>query len=337
LATKVSKSAAAELMRVKWETVGAITGRCWADVEASVDLLGGLTRIGIDEVSYRKGHKYVMVVVDHDTGRVVWMGEGRSKKTLAGFFDQLGAERCAKIGLVSADGADFIAKAVAEHCPGAVLCADPFHVVKWATGALDQVRRGTWRRARAEAKAFDERARLARTAPAPAPGKPGRPPGAKTKARPAKAAADRVKALRSARWPLLKNPENLTEKQAAKLEYLESADPVLHRAYRLKEALRYVFHAPTPDEAEYALSRFLSWASRCRIPEMVGLGRSVRAHRDQILASLRNKLSNGRIESVNAKLRLITRMAFGFRNVQSMIGLAMLSLGGHPPTLPSRI
>jgi transposase len=336
LATRVSKSAAAELMRVKWRTVGAIVERCWADVEASVDLLGGLSRIGIDEVSYRKGQKYVMVVVDHDTGRVVWMGEGRSKKTLAGFFDLLGKERCAGIKLVSADGADFIARSVAEHCPDAELCTDPFHVVQWATEALDQVRRGTWRRARAEAEALEAKAAAGAAKPGRGPRKPGRPRGSKTKTPDAKAAADKVKALRSARWPLLKNPENLTDKQAAKLAYLQSTDRVLHRAYQLKEALRYVFHAPTFDEAAHALQRFLSWAQRCRIPEFVELGRTVRAYRETILNSLRNRLSNGRIESVNAKLRLITRVAFGFHNVQSMIGLAMLSLGGHPPTLPGR-
>jgi transposase len=136
LATHVSKSAAAELMRVKWETVGAIVERCWGDVEASVDLLGGLTRIGIDEVSYRRGQRYVLVVVDHDTGRVVWMGEGRSKKALAVFFEMLGEERCARIKLVSADGADFIARAVEEYCPRAELCGDPFHVVKVRREAL---------------------------------------------------------------------------------------------------------------------------------------------------------------------------------------------------------
>jgi transposase len=201
---------------------------------------------------------------------------------------------------------------------------------------LDRVRRGTWRRARAESKALEDKAAHAAGPARKGPRKPGRPKGSKTRPPERQAAADKAKALRSARWPLLKNPENLTEKQQAKLAYLESADPLLHRAYRLKEALRYVFHAPAFDEAEHALSRFLSWAARCRIPEFVDLGRSVRAHSQQILNSLRHKLSNGRIESANAKLRVITRMAFGFHNVQSMIGLAMLSLGGHPPTLPGR-
>jgi transposase len=336
LATKVSKSAASELMRVKWSTVGSIVARYWAQVEGSVDLLDGLRRIGIDEVSYRRGQKYVMVVVDHDTGRLVWMGEGRSMSTLLGFFDQLGVDRCAKIELVSADGADFISKAVARRCPNAALCADPFHVVKWATEALDEVRRGTWRRARNEVKALETKARQTHPPTPKGPKRPGRPKGAKSLGGEHKEAIDKVRALRTARWPLLKNPENLTDKQAAKLQYLQSTDPVLNRAYRLKEALRYVFHAPTFDQARYALDKFLSWAARCRIPQFVELGRSVRAHLQPIHNSLANNLSNGRIESVNAKLRLITRIAFGFRNVNSMIALAMLSLGGHPPTLPNR-
>jgi transposase len=337
LATKVSKTAAAELMRVKWETVGVIVARVWADVEAEVDLLDGLKRIGIDEVSYRKGQKYVMVVVDHDTGRVVWMGEGRSTKTLNGFFDKLGQRRCEQIELVSADGADFIARVVADRCPKAELCADPFHVVKWATDALDEVRKGTWRRAQAEVKVLAAQARGQRPPSKSPVTKRGRPRGAKNKTEEHKAAAERARALRSARWPLLKNPENLTEKQQAKLRLLESIDPVLYRAYGLKEALRYVFHAPTYDEATDALKGFLSWASRSKIPEFVALGRTIRAHLKEILNTLRNGMSNGRIESVNAKLRLITRVAFGFRRVDAMIGLAMLSLGGHSPTLPGRI
>jgi transposase len=89
LATQCSRSAVTELMRIAWRTVGAIISRVWADVEQLHDRFAGLRRIGIDEISYKRGHKYLTVVVDHDTGRLVWAAPGRDKATLDGFFDAL--------------------------------------------------------------------------------------------------------------------------------------------------------------------------------------------------------------------------------------------------------
>ena len=148
LVTQCSKSAVTELMRIAWRTVGAIIARVWADVEALGDRLDGLRRIGIDEISYKRHHRYLTVVVDHDSGRLVWAAPGRDRATLRTFFELLGSDRCAAISHVSADQADWIAEIVAEYCPAAVQCADPFHVVKWATEALDEVRRAAWNEAR---------------------------------------------------------------------------------------------------------------------------------------------------------------------------------------------
>lgn len=141
LATQCSKTAVTELMRITWRTLGAIITRVWDDVEATHDRFAGLSRIGIDESSYKKRHRYLTVVVDHGSGRLVWAAPGRDKATLRGFFDALeanGAGRCAAITHVSADGADWISGVVAHRCPNAVRCASPFHVMKWATEALDE-------------------------------------------------------------------------------------------------------------------------------------------------------------------------------------------------------
>jgi len=146
LATQTSKSAVTALMRIAWRTVGSIISRVWADVEKLGDRPDGLARIGIDEISYKRGHRFITVVVDHDSGRLVWAAPGRDRATLGRFFDQLGAERCVLITHVSADQADRIAEVVTERCPAAVQCADAFHVVKWATEALDEVRRQAWTR-----------------------------------------------------------------------------------------------------------------------------------------------------------------------------------------------
>jgi len=129
--------------------------------------------------------------------------------------------------------------------------------------------------------------------------------------------------------------ENLTSRQQAKLAWIAKTDPRLHRAYLLKEGLRLIFGLPY-EEAKQALHRWISWARRCRIPAFVKLQRRILKHRDSILAAIQHGLSNGRIESVNTKIRLITRVAFGFHSPEPLIALAMLTLGGHRPTLPGR-
>ena len=318
LATQASKSTVTELMRIAWRTVGSIIARVWADVDAQHDRFAGLKRIGIDEISYKKGHKYLMVVVDHDQRRLVWAAPGRSGATVAAFFDLLGPERCAQITHVSADGADFIDAIVAEKCPKAVRVADPFHVVSWATDALDEIRRETWNDARA----------LARTEPKRGRGRPR----ADASPRPG---SERAKALKGARYSLWKNPENLTENQQIKLTWIAATDPRLSRAYLLKEGLRVVFQLPY-DAAVEALDRWISWARRCRIPAFVKLQKRIVKHRARILAAIQHKLSNGLIESTNTKIRLITRVAYGFKSAEALIALALLNLGGHRPALPGR-
>jgi transposase len=319
LATRTSKSAVVELMRVAWRTVGAIITRVWADVEARTDPFEDLTKIGIDEISYKRGHLYLTVVVDHTSGRLVWAAPGQNMATLQVFFDRLGPDRCAKITHVSADAATWIANAVAKNCPQAVKGVDPFHVVKWANDALGEVRAQSWKDARRIARATE----------------PKRGRGRPRKDAPPRPASERAKALHGARVALWKNPDNLTAKQRAKLEWVAITDPRIHRAYQLKEGLRLIFKMPLEQAAE-GIDRWISWARRCRIPEFVKLSRTITAHRTGILTSIEHGLSNGRTESVNTKIRLLTRIAFGFKSPDALIALAMLSLGGHRPTLPGR-
>ncbi len=313
LAVACSKTAITSLMRISWRTVGHIIARVSAEQLAAADPLAGLRRIGVDEISYKRGHKYIVVVVDHDTGRLVWAAPGRESKTVHAFFDALGAERAARITHVSADGADWIAGVVEARAPQAVLCADPFHVVSWATGALDEVRREVWRTARQAGAATPTR-HLSRTI---------------------RISSGDAKDLKHARYALWKNPENLTGRQQAKLAWIEKTHPRLWRAYLLKEGLRLPFQLKG-EEGKYALSRWLSWAARCRIPEFTQLAKKIRMHLPSIHATLDHGLSNGLIESVNTKIRVITRMAFGFHNPAALIGLAMLALGGLRPVLPGR-
>lgn len=314
LAAACSKTTITSLMRISWRAAGMIIARVSAEAAAASDRFAGLRRIGIDEISYRRGHKYLVVVVDHDSRRLIWAAPGRGRGTVRAFFDALGQERCELLTHVSADGAAWISDPVRERAPQAVLCADPFHVVAWASEALDEVRRGVWRQARRQAGAI-------KTTP--------------TGGRVLRLSTGSALGLRRSRYALWKNPENLTGHQQAKLAWIEKTHPLLWRAYLLKEGLRTALKLGG-GEARHALQRWLAWAARSRIPEFVTLGRRIRAHLPAIHATIDHRLSNGLIESVNTKIRLITRIAFGFHNPHALIGLAMLATGGLRPALPGR-
>jgi len=309
LTVRTSKSATCQLLRVAWRTIGSIITRVNDDVEATIDRLAGLRRIGIDEISYKRGHRYLIVVVDHDTGRLVWAGPGRSESALDVFFDELGAARAGELTHVSADMADWIAKAVARRAPNAIRCADPFHVVAWAIEALDIERRRAWNQAKG------------RTIPA-SPGRRGRTVG-------------NSRHIARSRYALWKNPRDLNVGQREQLNWIAKTDPRLWRAYLLKEGLRFVFAVKGAEGTE-ALDKWLSWARRSRLPSFVNLAKRITKHRAAIDANLEHGLSQGLIESTNTKIRLLTRIAFGFHGPEPLIALAMLALGAHPPRLPGR-
>jgi transposase len=297
LVVNCSKTAVAQLMRVAWRTVGAMCERVCDEAQQEVDLLDGLRRIGIDEISHRKGQRYLTVVVDHDTGRLVWAAAGRDRKTVERFLDELGEERCKQIKLVSCDMASWIAGPVADRLPDAVRCVDPFHVIQLATDALDEIRREVWNEAR--------------------------------KAGEVAAARD----LKGARYALWKNPENLTDRQAAKLSSIQKTNARLYRAYLLKEQLRQIYRLPA-DAATPLLDEWIAWARRCRLASFVKLARTVTKQRAGIVAAIEHGLSNARVEAINTQIRMITRRAYGFHSAGALIALAMLSLAGLCPPLP---
>lgn len=310
LAVECSKKAVTQLMRIAWRTVGAIIARVCADIDASTDRLEGLRRIGIDEISYRRGQKYLLVVVDHDTRRLVWAADGKDQATLHRFFDELGPDRCREITHVSADLATWIAAVVTDRCPDAIQCADPFHVVAWATEALDEVRREVWnslRKAPGGSKRFSGRTN----------------------------ATGEARKVAHSRWALWKNPEDLTERQRTKLEWIAATHPQLFEAYRLKEGLRILFKIRGAD-AIALLDTWIAEATRSDLETFRTLAKRIAGVRDRIEATLTHGLSNALVEGTNTRIRLITRRAFGFHGPQPLIALAMLTLGGYRPALPGR-
>jgi len=300
LAVQCSRKAVAELLRIAWRTVGSICERVAAEAGRDVDLLDGLRRIGIDEISHRKGQRYLTIVVCHDTGRLVWAAAGRDRRTVEAFLDALGPARCEQIELVSADMASWISGPLAERLPDAVRCVDPFHVVALATDALDEIRREVWNEAR----------RAGQTAVA--------------------------RDLKGARFALWKNPENLTRRQRGKLSAVQQTNQRLYRAYLLKEQLREIYRVPL-EHAGALLDAWLAWARRSRLEPFVRLARTITEQRPGIAAAIEHGLSNARVEAINTNIRLITRRAFGFHSPNALIALAMLTLGGLCPPLPGRV
>ena len=298
LSQVMDRTAVSRLLGISWVTVGNIVERV---VARRLDgaRFGKLKRIGIDEFSYRKRHRYLTLVVDHDTRRVVWAGKGRSAETLGAFFKQLGPGRCARIELVTADLASSWQKALAAWVPHARVVFDRFHVERLASDAVDEVRRSEQRR-------LD---------PADA------------------------KALKGTRYALLKHPGRLKPGEARRLETLRRENRALDRAYELKEYLATILGQATPGDAPELLEEWLEWAARSRLAPFVKLGRTIRKHAEGILAYLDTRMTNGPVEGINNKLRVIARRAYGFHSAGALISMLFLCCGGIKlaPPLPTRI
>lgn len=300
LATRMDKTAIARLCRVSWRTVGRACERVVA-AELDPGRLDGLFRIGVDEISWRKHHKYLTLVVDHDRGCVVWGAKGRDSATLDDFFVELGTDRSALIEAVSLDlGPAYIKSVQAEgNAPQAIICADPFHVVKLVGDALDEVRRDLWQQLR---RLPDDRW---------------------------------AKDFKGARWALLKNPEDLTDNQAAQLVKIRRNRGGIWRAYEMKEQFRAIFAGDlTPAQAAVLLDRWCARAQRSRLAPFVKAARTIRHRRDLILNAVEHGISNGRVEGLNTKVRLIVRRGYGFHSADAALALVMLAAGPINLQLP---
>ena len=298
LTLRADKTTVARFARVTWRTVGAMCERVSADL-VDDSRLQGLVEIGVDEISWRKRHKYLTLVTNHADATVVWGTTGKNAAALDRFFDALPAGGLDQIEAVSMDLGPAYSKAVRDRAPAAVICYDRFHVVQVATSAFDKIRRRHWQ----DARRLPDQG-LARL-------------------------------LKGARWALLKNPKNLTYKQAVTLATLRGHGGELIRAHQMKESLRAACAADLdPDDALNLLSRWCSWAARCRIPEFVTAGRTIRKHLDGITAAITRNMSNARHEALNAKVRVMLNRARGFHTADAALALIMLGCGPRQPQLP---
>jgi transposase len=299
LAQITNKTEVSRMMGISWSTVGNIVARVVAD-RLDPTRLDGLARIGVDEFSYRRRHRYITTVVDHDRRRVVWAAKGNGADTLDAFFDELGEDRTAALEVVTIDMAAGYIKSIEANAPHAQIVFDLFHVLRLASDALEETRREIAARLR---KLDDP---------------------------------DAAAAVKKSRFALLKKPWNLAPKEWDKLSAIQRHNAPLYRAYLLKEALADVFEENAVDKARAELERWLAWASRSKLAPFVRAARTVRCHKDRILAYVKTKLTNGLTEGFNNKLRMIARRAFGFHSAEALIAMLFLNCGGVTldPPLP---
>lgn len=303
LAQRMDKTSVARLLRCSWEAVDHIVTRVVAD-HIDDTRLDGLYRIGVDEVSYKRGHRYLTIVyltivADHDTGRVVWVGKDRSQAAFNAFFDALG-ERAGQVAAISLDASSIYKSVAGERVSQATICLDPFHVIKWCGEALDTVFRAN-----------------TPDLPTEAGWRPTRRP------------------WRRARYSVLVGAEKLEPEQRAFVNSLRRHRYRLFRAWQLKEQLRDLYRAVDPADARGYLKAWCTAALRSRIPASRTLARRTRKHFDAITAAVKLGLSNGLPEGINGKIRLIQRRGYGHRNLDHLTAMIYLCLGGITITPPT--
>lgn len=290
LVQQCSRTATAKLLRTTWRTLGTLIRRVVGRVhEVEGDRLDGLRLIGVDELSYRRHHEYVTVVVDHERGHVVWASKGKSAATLKRFFEELGPERCTKLEAVTIDLSGAYIKAVTEATPAAKLIFDRFHVQRLVHDALDETRRDEVRKAHSpEARA----------------------------------------ALKGTRWALQKSAWNLNDVEVQTLAQLERTNRPLFRAHLLKESLSAILDGRQVNVARRRIEQWIAEAGRSRLPHFKRVARTIEKHIDGILEYIRVRLTNGPIEGLNGKARVITRRAYGFHSASALIAMLFLCCGG---------
>jgi transposase len=301
LATRMDKTSLAQLMRCSWEAVDRIVGRVVVE-RLDDSRLNNLVRIGVDEISYLRGHRYLTVVVDHDSGRVVWVGRGHGVETLEAFYRELGFLRRKRLRAVTMDASSAYISATRTMAAQAVICIDPFHVIKWTNEALDSAFRNS---AIPTLKAQMKQART--NAP-----------------------------WRKARFALRAGREKLRSEHLKILKVIRAERTELHKVYLLKEELRDLFQIIDPSQAKAYLHSWVQRAAGCGSTAFKVLAQKIVRHADGIIAAVELGLSNSRSEGVNTKIRVIQRRGYGHPKAQSLATMIYLCCSGMQLSLPTQ-
>ncbi len=275
--------------QLSWREVAEHFGVDWKTVAATVHRavawglehrsLEAVRIIGIDEVSRKKGHHYLTLVYDLGQGRLLWVGEDRTEATVESFFAWLGCERACQLEVVCLDMWAPYAVVVQRCAPQAAPVFDRFHLVRHLNTAVDEVRRAEVRRLRGAAR----------------------------------------QVIKGTRYLLLKNPWNLTPTERQRLSSVVKLNSRLVRAYYLKEEFQAFWQYVRTGWASKHLAHWLWWASHSRLAPFQKLAQLVRSHLPGILAWTRARVTNGALEGMNNKVKLVSHRAYGYRNPQHYI------------------
>jgi transposase len=296
--------------QLSWKETAAAFRTSWEKVFDAVEYvvtfglehraLGQIDAIGVDEIQYAKGHKYLTLVYQIDPGitRLLWVGRERTIESFQGFFSVIGQEVASKIAFICSDMWEPYLKVIREQCSEALHILDRFHIVAKMNKALDEVRAG-------------EARRMAREGMVPV--------------------------LKKSRWLLLKREENLKTEQRFRLRDLLRYNLRTVRAYLLKEAFQQLWDYNSPTWAGKFLDEWCRQVMRSRIEPMKKIAHSLRQHRELILNYFRAQklLSSGVVEGLNNKAKLTMRRSYGFRTFRTLELALYHSLGKLPEPQPT--
>ncbi len=274
--------------RLSWKETGKIFGVSWDTVRESVQhvvsyglknrILEGIKSIGVDEIQYRLGHKYLTLVfqIDDSCKRLLWIGEDRKAKTLLRFFKMFGEARTLEIQAVCSDMWKPYLIVIRKKAKNAIHILDRFHIMKYFNKAIDKTRREETRKLREDG--YEE-------------------------------------ILKNSRWSLLKKKKNLKESQLAKLKDIMQYNLKTVKCYLLRESFQKFWEYKSSVWAKRFLKRWTFVAMRSKIEPMKDVAKMLRRHEPLILNwfKVKKRLSNGIVEGFNNKAKLTMRKSYGFR------------------------
>ena len=283
----MTQKAAARVLRIATSTLSDLLHRTITRLRDG-HKIENLQSIGIDEISYCKGHKYATVVYDIERSCVVWVGKGKGRETIDVFFhDMLTQEQKEAIKWGTCDMSQAYIGAIEHHCPKATLVLDRFHIAKALNKAVDEVRKEEWRNA----------------------------------------CGDERKALKGLRWLLYKHSSNRSKDERATLDALRKGNRRIHRAWILKDEFEQFWEYKAPWAAERFLKRWMTTARRSRIESIRTFVATVKEHMHRILPYIGSRLTNAIGEGLNRIIKIVKNRASGFRNLQAFSDLIYLTVG----------
>ncbi len=294
----MTQKAAAKILHIPKSTLSDMLHRTITRIRKG-HRIRGLRTIGIDEISYCKGHKYATVVYDLDRSCVLWVGQGKGRETIDKFFtEQLSDYQKRQITRACCDMSQTYIGAIEEHCPNATLVLDRFHIVKALNNTVDEVRKEQWRKA-----SIDER-----------------------------------KALKGLRWLLFKHSSNRSKKDSRILNALRKGNRRIHRAWVLKDEFEHFWEYNAPWAAERFLKRWTTTALKSRIEPIRDFVKMLRKQMHRIIPFVESKLTNAMAEGLNRIIRIVKNRASGYRGLPAFTDMIFLTVGDLdiPAQIPSK-